>query len=444
MPNEYVTPLRQLVHDGALSEATIDSRVRDILRVKYWQGWFDQPYRDPELVDKVVRAPEHLALAERAARESLVLLKNDGNALPLSKTLNTIAVIGPMADNADAWRSRYGPQRLDFVTVLAGVRKKIGAQAQVLFEKGVDLVDENYPESDVLKAPPSEKVRAGIEAAVKAASHAQTVILVLGESDALCRESASRISLNLPGYQEELLEAVQAVGKPVVLVLTSGRPLSVNWAAKYVPAILCMWFPGEAGGNAVADVLFGDYNPAGRLPVTIPRSVGQIQMNFPAKPGSQSRDPGQVVGPLYPFGHGCSYTTFAYTNLVISPTAQGTRGKVEVACDITNTGKRDGDEVVQLYVRDDCSTVTTYEKMLRGFERVTLKAGHTATVRFALTPEHLELYDRSGNWVVEPGSFTVGIGASSEDMRLTGQFVITNGLPTKLRLNTHSGGEDPI
>ena len=444
MPEQYVIPLRQLVLEGKLSEATIDSRVRDILRVKFWQGWFDQPYRDPDAPEKIVRAPEHMALAQRAARESIVLLKNDGELLPLSKSLKRIAVIGPMADNAEAWKSRYAPQRLDFVTVLAGLKKKLGAQTEIVFEKGVDVVDENFPESDVLKSPPSENVRAGIAAAVTVARDAEIVILVLGESDSICRESASRVSLNLPGYQEELLEAVHAAGKPVVVVLSSGRPLSINWANKHVPAILTMWFPGEPAGDAMADVLFGDYNPAGRLPVTVPRSVGQIQMNFPAKPGSQARDPGQVEGPLFPFGHGLSYTKFFYTNLVITPPAQGPGGRIEVTCDVKNIGPREGDEVVQLYLRDDYSSVTTYEKVLRGFERVRLKSGETKTVRFTLTPEHLELYDRNNQWVVEPGRFTVMIGASSEDIRVEGHFDITDGKSVKEKSAGKTAKDDPL
>ena len=443
-PEVYAEPLRQLVRDGKLSEATINSRVRDILRVKFWQGWFDQPYRNPDDADKIVRAPQHLALAERAARESIILLKNEDNALPLRKDLKRIAVIGPLADNADAWRSRYGPQRLDFVTILAGLRKKLGPQTEIVFVKGVDVVDENFPESDVLKAPPSAQVRAGIAAAVQAARSAEVVILALGESDSICRESASRISLNLPGDQEELLEAVHATGKPVVLVLSSGRPLSINWAAKNVPAILTMWFPGEPAGDAMADVLFGDYNPAGRLPVTVPRSVGQIQMNFPAKPGSQARDPGQVAGPLFPFGYGLSYTKFAYTNLVITPAEQGPGGKIEVACDVKNLGAREGDEVVQLYLRDDYSSVITSEKMLRGFERIRLKAGETKTVRFTLTPEHLELFDRNNRWVVEPGRFTVMIGVSSEEVRLEGHFDIIGGSTPREKTAPIQNKEDPL
>ena len=444
MPEDYGIPLRQLVRDGKLSEATIDSRVRDILRVKYWQGWFDQPYRNPDDADQIVRAPASLALAERAARESIILLKNENNTLPLSKKLKRIAVIGPLADNADAWRSRYGPQRLDFVTVLAGLRQKLGAEVEIVFEKGVDVVDENFPESDILKTPPSEKVRAGIAAAVKAAGGAEMVILALGESDSICRESASRISLNLPGYQEELLEAVHATGKPVVLVLSSGRPLSINWAVKNVPAILTMWFPGEPAGDAMADVLFGDYNPAGRLPVTMPRSVGQIQLNFPAKPGSQGHDPGQVSGPLFPFGYGLSYTKFAYTNLVITPAVQGPGGKIEIVCDVANTGDRAGDEVVQLYLRDDYSSVSTYEKVLRGFERIHLRPGEHTTVKFVLTPEHLSLFNRNSEWVVEPGRFTIQIGVSSEDIRAEGSFEILDRTRPREQSAPKSGKDDPV
>jgi beta-glucosidase len=443
-PETYAEPLRQLVRDGKTSEAVIDARVREVLRVKFWQGWFDQPYRNPEEADKVVRAPEHLAVADRAAHESIILLKNENHTLPLRSNLKRVAVIGPLGDDPGAWRSRYGPQQLDFVTVLAGLRKKLGAQTEIVFEKGVDVTDESFPESDVLKAPLSEKVRAGIEAAVQAANSAEVVVLTLGENDLICRESASRINLNLPGYQEELLEAVQATGKPVVLVLSSGRPLSINWAAKNVPAILTMWFPGESAGDAVADVLFGDYNPAGRLPVTVPRSVGQIQMNFPARPGSQAHDAGQVEGPLFPFGHGLSYTKFAYTNLVITPTEQGTGGKITITCDVKNIGDYAGEEVVQLYLRDDYGSVITYEKVLRGFERVRLKPGETKTVLFTLLPEHLELFDRDNHWVVEPGRFTVMIGASSEDVRLEDYFNITDGQARKESSANQTDNSDPL
>jgi beta-glucosidase len=425
-PQDYAEPLRQLVREGRLSMDVIDARVRDILRVKYWLGLLDQPYvADPAAADRIVRAPEHLAVAGRAARESIVLLKNEGGLLPLRKDLRTILVAGPLADDHNAWRSRYAPQRLDFVTVRDGLRQKFGSRCEIRYVKGCDVVDEHFPESDVDKEPPSAQVRAGLEEAAAAAKGADVAIVVVGESDAISRESASRISLNLPGYQEELVEAIQTTGTPVVLVVASGRPQSINWPVRHVPAILELWFPGEEGGNAMADVLFGDYNPAGRLPITFPRSVGQIPLNFPAHPGSQARDSGQVTGPLFPFGFGLSYTSFAYAGLKIDPTLQNSPGRVAVSCDVTNTGARAGDEVVQLYLRDDYSSVTTFEKVLRGFERVPLAPGETRTVHFTLTPEDLQLYDRDNHWTVEPGRFTVMIGASSEDIRLRGNFVVT-------------------
>ena len=223
-----------------------------------------------------------------------------------------------------------------------------------------------------------------------------------------------------------MLEALHATGKPLVLVLSNGRALSVNWAAQNVDAIVEMWFPGEDGGAALADVLCGDYNPAGRLPVTFPRSVGQIPLNFPAHPGSQARDFGQVTGPLYPFGHGLSYTTFRYANLKISPERLPATSAIAVSCDITNTGDRAGDEVVQLYLRDDYSSVVTFESVLRGFARVPLAPGETRTVNFTLSPADLALYNQAHQWVVEPGRFTVMIGASSTDIRLRGGFVVTD------------------
>lgn len=425
-PEAFALPLRELVKNGQLPMATIDARVRDILRVKYWLGLFDQPYvTDPAAADQVVRAPANMAAAARAARESLVLLKNDGDALPLRKDVKKVLVAGPLADQAKAaWYSRYGPQQLDYVSVLAGIKRKLGEGAEVRYAEGCAVAD-GFPESDVYKEPPSEKIRAGIAAAVAAAQGVDVAIVVLGETDQLCSESHSRLSLNLPGYQEELLQAIQATGVPTVLVLTNGRPLSVNWAAKHVPAILETWFPGEQGGDAIADVLFGDYNPGGRLSITFPRTVGQVPYNFPAKPGSQNRDQGMVQGPLFPFGFGLSYTKFGYANLKISPERQMADGRIEVACDVTNRGTRAGDEVVQLYLRDDYSSVITYEKVLRGFTRVNLAPGETKTLKFTVTPEHLALYDRQQKWTVEPGRFTVMVGASSEDIRLRGNFTIT-------------------
>jgi beta-glucosidase len=426
-PEAYAKPLRELVQSGALPMAVIDERVREILRVKFWLGLFDQPYvADPAAADQIVRAPAHLAMADRAARESIVLLKNEHGALPLQRAaLKRILVTGPLADNARGWASRYGPQKLDFVTPLAGLRAKLGDGVDVRYVPGCAVKDDHFPESDVYKAPPPDAVRAGIAEAVAAAKDVDTIIAVLGETDELCRESASRVSLDLPGYQEELIEALQATGKPLVLVLSNGRPLSVYWAVHHVPAIVELWFPGEAVGHALADILLGDYNPSGRLPVTFPKSVGQLPFNFPTHPGAQGRDPGQVGGPLFPFGFGLSYTTFAYSNLRLSAERAPVGASIDVTCDVKNTGARAGDEVVQLYLRDDYSTVTTWERELRGFARLSLAPGETKTVHFTVTPEHMALYDRAQKWTVEPGRFTVWAGASSDDLRLQGSFTIT-------------------
>lgn len=425
-PEAYGNPLRELVRSGRLPLTVIDDRVRDILRVKFWLGLFDQPYvADPAAAEKTVRAPAHLAVASRAAREGIVLLKNANAALPLRKNLTKILVTGPLADNAEGWWSRYAPQNLEFITPLAGIRQKLGPGIEVRYAEGCPVKDERFPESDVYREPPTATTRAGIAAAVAAAADVDVIVAVLGETDSLCRESASRTSLDLPGNQDDLLRALHATGKPLVLVLSNGRPLTVNWAAKNVPAILEMWFPGEQGGAALADILFGDYNPSGRLSITVPKSVGQIPYNFPTHPGAQARDPGQVSGLLFPFGHGLSYTKFSYANLKLSPERAGAGTSIGVECEVVNAGPRAGDEVVQLYLRDDYSSVTTFEKALRGFARVSLRPGEKKTVRFTLAPEHLALFDRNSKWTVEPGRFTVMIGASSEDIRLRGNFTIT-------------------
>jgi beta-glucosidase len=425
-PEAFAEPLRQLVRDGRLPMATIDARVKDVLRVKFWLGLFDEPYRpDPAEADRMVHSAVHVAVAKRADRESIILLKNENGALPLRRErLRRILVAGPLADDAHAWWSRYAPQQVDFVTPLAGLRAKLGPKVEVRYVKGVEAKDARFPESDVLKEPPGKSVRKGIKQAVAMARDVDAIVAVLGETDELCRESAGRVSLNLPGYQEALLRALHATGRPLVLVLSNGRPLSINWAVKQVPAIVEMWFPGEDGGAALADVLLGDYNPAGRLPVTVPKSVGQLPLNFPSHPSAQATDPGMVNGALFPFGHGLSYTTFAYANLEISPWVQARDRLVDVSCEVTNKGGRAGDEVVQLYLRDDESSVITFEKVLRGFARIHLAPGETKTMHFTLRPEHLALYDRMGHWTVEPGKFTVWVGASSEDLRLSAGFTI--------------------
>lgn len=425
-PEVYLTPLRQLVRDGKLAESVIDARVRDVLRVKFRLGLFDRPFRDPADADRTVRAPAHLATARLAADQSIVLLKNDGALLPLDATkLKNVLVAGPLADDAHGWWSRYGPQLMDFVTPLAGLRAKLGASVDVRYVKGVEVKDADFPASDLFKEPAPADVRASIAAAVAAASEVDVIIAILGETDDISRESASRVSLDLPGYQEELLRALHATGKPLVLVLSNGRPLSVNWAAKHVSAIVEMWFPGEAGGAALADILCGDVNPSGRLPITFPRSAGQVPFNFPTRPGAQDRDFGQVSGPLFPFGHGLSYTKFRYTNLRITPDRAPVDTPITVTVDVTNTGSRAGDDVVQLYLRDDYSSTTTWDRALRGVARVTLAPGETKPLTFTLSRRHLELYDAARRWVVEPGRFTVMIGASSDNIHLRGSFTLT-------------------
>ena len=424
-PEEYLTPLRDLVAAGELSDATIDSRVRDVLRVKFRLGLFDHPYvEDPQAAERIVGKAAHEEVAARAARETIVLLKNEGNLLPLRQDVKKVLVAGPLANDKDAWWDRYGPQRIDYVTPLEGIRALLGSNCDVQFAQGCEVIDERFPESDVYKTPPSDAVRKQIQAALDAAADVDAIIAVLGENEQISCEDRSRISLDLPGHQEELLRSLFATGKPLVLVLSSGRPMSVAWAADHVPAIVQLWFSNKPGGHALADVLFGKYNPGGKLPITFPRGVGQIPIAFPARPGAQAADGGQMTGPLYPFGHGLSYTTFSYANLRIEPALQTAAGEVEVTCDITNSGDRVGDEIVQLYVRDDYSSVTTFEKSLCGFERVRLVRGETKSVRFNLKPEHLAIYDPNGTWKVEPGSFTVMIGASSSDIRQNGKFEI--------------------
>lgn len=426
-PEDYVIPLRQLVKDGAIPMTTIDARVRDILRVKFRLGLFDRPYREAAAAESIVRAPEHLAVAARAARESIILLKNDGALLPLKmENLKRVLITGPLADDGRAWWSRYGAQRQDYLTPLRGLRAALGNACEVTYVKGTEAADEHWPESDVYKRPMTDAVRAGIAAAVEAAREADVIIACLGETDAQCRESRSRISLDLPGYQEDLLRALHATGKPVVLVLSNGRPLTTQFAAREVPAILEMWFPGEDGGAALADVILGRYNPAGRLPVTVPQSVGQLPYNFPTRPGAQDADDGQVAGPLFAFGHGLSYTTFAYGPLTVTPPRALASGEVTVSFDLTNTGPVAGDEVAQLYLRDDYSSVTTFERRLVGFQRVPLQPGETRRITFTLGAEALRLYNAAGQWVVEPGRFTVFAGASSADIRQTATFVVTD------------------
>lgn len=424
-PADFILPLRKAVDNGKISQETLDKRVAEILRIKFRLGLFDNPYRgNGKQAEQIVHSKEHQAVSLEAARQSLVLLKNETNLLPLSKSIRSIAVIGPNANEQTQLICRYGPANAPIKTVYQGI-KELLPHAEVIYKKGCDIIDPHFPESEILDFPKTAEEVQLMEEAIRAAKQAEVVVMVLGGNELTVREDRSRTSLNLPGRQEELLKAVCATGKPVILVMLDGRASSINYAAAHVPAILHAWFPGEFCGQAVAEALFGDYNLGGRLAVTFPKSVGQIPFAFPFKPGSDESSSTSVYGALYPFGHGLSYTTFTYSDLHISPSHQGVQGDIHVSCKIKNTGKIKGDEVVQLYLRDEISSVTTYTKVLRGFERISLKAGEEQTVHFRLRPQDLGLWDKNMNFRVEPGSFKVMLGASSTDIRLHGQFEIT-------------------
>lgn len=434
-PDSFVLPLRELVKEGGLSEEVINDRVRDILRVKFLIGLFDAPYQtDLAGADDEVEKEANEAVALQASRESIVLLKNTDNTLPLNiDKIKKIAVCGPNADEEGYALTHYGPLAVEVTTVLEGIREKAQGKAEVLYTKGCDLVDAHWPESEIMEYPLTPDEQAEIDRAVANARQADVAVVVLGGGQRTCGENKSRTSLELPGHQLKLLQAVQATGKPVILILINGRPLSVNWADKFVPAILEAWYPGSKGGTAVADILFGDYNPGGKLTVTFPKTVGQIPFNFPYKPASQidgGKNPGpdgnmsRINGALYPFGYGLSYTTFEYSDLEITPKVITPNQKATIRLKVTNTGKRAGDEVVQLYTRDILSSVTTYEKNLAGFERIHLKPGESKEIVFTLDRKHLELLNADMKWTVEPGEFAIMVGASSEDIRLNGILTV--------------------
>ena len=379
--------------NGKLSPAAVDRAVSGVLRVKFMLGLFDHPMIDPALDPRVRRSPEHLDLTLQSARESMCLLKNEGNLLPLSKKISTLAIIGNNADVAQLGDYSEGA-RGKHVTMLQGIRDLVPT-ATILYDKGDD-----------------------IQAAVRKARQADVIILGLGEwmgGKGGSGEGFDVDNLDLPGDQEPLLEAIVATGKPVVLVLQNGRPLSITWAAEHVPAILEAWYPGERGGQAIAETLFGDNNPAGRLPVSFPRSVGQIPVFYNRDSAARTGDYSDgTAKPLYTFGYGLSYTTFKYGQLVVTPPAAGTDGDVVATVSITNTGSRDGDEIAQLYLRENTASVVTPIKALKGFQRIHLKAGETQTVSFHVPRGELAVWNPMQQWAVEPGTFTAMVGGSSD------------------------------
>ena len=436
-PDSYVLPLRELVNEGTIPMSVIDDRVRDILRVKFLVGLFDRPYQ-MELVkaDEVVDGAANNEWALRASRESIVLLENKNNILPLDASkLGKVAVIGPNADETSFANTHYGPLMTNTISVYKGLKTALEGKAEVVYSKGCELVDANWPESEIMKFDMLPEARTMMDEAVKVASDCDVIVAVVGGGQRTCGENKSRTSLDLPGDQEQLLRELKKTGKPLIVVLINGRPLSVNWANAHADAILEAWYPGSHGGTALAEVILGDYNPGGKLTVTFPKTVGQIPFNFPYKPNSQvdgNSKPGingnqsRINGSLYDFGYGLSYTTFEYGDLQISKKKILPTESITISFTVTNTGSRKGDEVAQLYFTDKLSSVTVYEKQLRGFERVTLEPGETKTVTMTLDAKDLALLDKDMNSVVEPGEFDLFISASSTDVRLKDTIIVTD------------------
>jgi beta-glucosidase len=407
----YGKHLAQLVRDGKLSQTTIDEAVRRILRIKFRLGLFDHPYADPARESVMIMNSAHRQAARRIAARSMVLLKNERETLPLSKSVKSIAVIGPLGDSQkDIIGSWSGDGNAsDAVTLLDGIKEKVSSQTKVTYTKGCAVDGDSTN---------------GFDAAVEAARAADVAIVAVGESAEMTGEASSRSSLDLPGRQLELVQAIQATGKPVVVVLMNGRPLSINWIAENSPAILETWFAGTEGGNAIADVLFGDVNPGGKLPVTFPRSAGQCPIYYNHKntgrpPDANNKYTSKYLDvswtPLFPFGYGLSYTKFRLSNLQLSAQSIPANGQLTASVEVENVGQREGDEVVQLYLRDVASSVTRPVKELKGFERITLRPAEKRRVRFTLGPEQLGFYNRDMRFAVEPGEFKVYAGTNSQE-----------------------------
>ncbi|MFC1558536.1 glycoside hydrolase family 3 C-terminal domain-containing protein [candidate division KSB1 bacterium] len=422
----YLKPLVENVVEGKVSMDLIDRAVRRILRMKFQLGLFENPYADPDYAVEVTHTQESRDTALEAAREGIVLLKNENNLLPLKKDIKRIAVIGPNADHEMNQLGDYTAKVVlqDIVTVLDGIRDKVSGKTKVEYVKGCSVIVTDY--NDIAKAK-------------RAAKRADAAIVVLGENEwgapngtGTDGEGYDVASMDLTGLQEELLRAVYESGTPTVLVLINGRPLSIRWAAEHIPAIVEAWLPGERGGHAVADILFGDYNPNGKLPITVPRHSGQLPVYYNHMPGKlhwMKNGWGKAYAdlpssPLWEFGFGLSYTKYEYSNLQITPDEIGPYGEVAVKVDVKNTGEKAGSEVVQLYIHDKKASVTVPIKELKGFEKISLSPGEKKTVEFKLNHEDLALYNRFMELVVEPGVFSVMVGSSSKDIRVNGNFAV--------------------
>ncbi|MDD5600730.1 MAG: glycoside hydrolase family 3 N-terminal domain-containing protein [Actinomycetota bacterium] len=444
----YGKPLEEALEEGLISESLIDRSVKRILKMKFLAGLFDNPLVEEKKASKVFDIPEQRELAYKIAQKSIVLLKNQ-NILPLSKNISSIAVIGPNADNTrniigdyaypchieslmetkegDDTLNKAVPDEVEIadnfvpiLSILDGIKEKAGNNTTVYYAKGCDVIGDN---------------RDGFAEAINIAKKSDIAVIVVGDKsglvdDCTSGETRDRADLNLPGVQEDLIKAISKTGVPVVVVLVNGRPLSINWAAGNVPAIIEAWLPGEEGARAIADVLFGDYNPGGKLPMSFPRGVGQVPVYYNHKPsGGRSHWKGDYVEmgtkPLFPFGFGLSYTNFEYSNLIITPETISHEGEVQISIDVENTGSCRGDEVVQLYINDMQSEVTRPVKELKNFKRVTLEPAQKKTVVFTLYTGQLGFYNKEIKYVIEPGDIKVMVGSSSEDIRLTGLLKIT-------------------
>jgi len=416
----YMRPMAENIKEGIVDISLIDRAVRRILTQKFKLGLFENPYVDPDYAESVTHTTQNQELACQVAREGIVLLKNNNNLLPLSKYIRSVAVIGPSANDEISQLGDYIPHKIivDVVTPLEGIINKVPSKTKVTYVKGCNFMGNEVNE---------------IEQARIAARNAEVAIVVLGEGGYTTNgEGHDVASLDLSGMQEDLLKAVHSTGTPVILVLINGRPLSIRWAAENCPAIVEAWMCGEKGGDAIADVIFGDYNPSGHLPITIPRHVGQYPFYYNAKPsknywiehGWERAYIDMSPHPLYEFGFGLSYTDFEYSNLTITPSEITARGEVKVSLNVTNTGEMSGADVIQLYIRDVISTVTTPIKELQGFEKIMLKPGEKKKVEFILNHYNLAMLDRDLKWITEPGIFEIMIGTSSEDIKLKGEFEV--------------------
>lgn len=408
--DQFFGAMTEALKSGQLSMEDLNRAVSSVLTVKFMLGLFDHPYVGEELLGKVNHTEASRNESLKAAQESICLLKNEHSLLPLGPAVHSVAVIGPLAEST--YLGGYANKNGKGIAIVEGLRQRAGGTLDIRYEKGYS--------SDTSSAKQAEN----LQNAVNAVNGADVAVVVLGEDINEVGEGKDRSDLDLNKQQTRLIEALQKTGKPIVAVLFNGRPLCINWVSKNIPAIVESWFLGDTGGLAVADVLLGKVNPSGKLPMTFPRSVGQLPYYYDHKPTSKHIYVDEDTTPLFPFGFGLSYTTFQYSGLNITPGRISTDGSVDVSINIKNTGKVEGTEVVQLYVRDVIASVTTPVKSLKGFKRISLKPGETGTVQFKLDSKELALWNRQMKQVVEPGEFKIMLGSSSEDIRATGNFYV--------------------